>query len=308
MIFRAYDGYMDESGTHDDSEIVAFAGYLGTYESWIDFEQEWNRVMHHFAVHDFHMAEFENWYGEFTWRNYWWWPWAEETRVRLIERVTNICQQHTIIGLGCAIIREQYEKILTENIQEDLRHPYYFCMYACLNMLLNLGPRWSTASGRVETRIDSIKPINFLFDQKQGRFRLGSRKISWEAQAQDFFQRIKNGLDPEGTTLGSLTFDSRHDYPQLRAADVIVYETAKMARQRWRDPERPMRKSMEVLGKDYNLLITFPNQQRMRNFVTIVQTAIEAMNRGASEEELDQIEKRLREEISDQSLTNEKEA
>lgn len=308
MIFRAYDGYMDESGTHDQSEVVAFAGYLGTYDSWIAFEREWNQVMHHFAVRDFHMADFENRRGEFIWQNYWWWPWAEKTRVRLIERVTNICQQRTIIGLGCAIIRKQYEEILTENIQDDLRHPYYFCMYACLDMLLNLGSRRSTASGKVETRIDSIKPINFLFDRKQGRFRLGSRKISWEAQAQIFFQRIKSDLDPQGTTLGSLSFGSRRDYPQLRAADVIVYEAAKWARQRLRHPKRPMRKSMKVLSKDDNLLITFPNKQRMHNFVTIVQTAIEAMNRGASEEELDQIAKRLREQISDQSLADEKEA
>jgi hypothetical protein len=101
--------------------------------------------------------------------------------------------------------------------------------------------------------------------------------------------------------LVSLTFGDRGQYPQLRAADVVVYEAAKLAWQLWKEPERPIRKSMDVLRKDYNLLITFPTEQRMRNFVRILQSAADAMNRGASEEEMDRIAERLREEFKDQA-------
>lgn len=172
------------------------------------------------------MNEFESRWGEFRWQNYWWWPWAKETRHRFIERVTDICQRRTIIGLGCAVVREQYENILSDKIQDDLRHPYYFCLYACLNMLLNLS----------QSRLEVIQPVHFLFDQKKGKFRFGDTKISWEAHALDLFQRIKSGLDPENKVIGSMTFGSRHEYPQLRAADLIVYESAKLARQRWKEP------------------------------------------------------------------------
>jgi len=47
MIFKPYNAYMDESGTHDGSRVVALAGYVSTYEAWNDFEIEWNRVMQH---------------------------------------------------------------------------------------------------------------------------------------------------------------------------------------------------------------------------------------------------------------------
>ena len=287
MLLKAYHAYMDESGTHDQLDVIAVAGYLSTHEAWCEWFKEWNPMMRHYAIKDFHMNEFEARRGEFDWRNNWWWPQADETRVRLIERVTNICQRHTIIGLGCAVIRERYEAILTDTIQGDLRHPYYFCLYACLNMLLNYP----------HPQLEGIKPVQFLFDQKKGRFPFGDTNISWEAHALDFFKRIKSGLDPEGKIIGSMTFGSRREYPQLRAADLLVYEAAKRARQLLKEPDRPIRKSMEVLKKDLNLLITFPSEKQMRNFVKIIETSLEARNRGASEEEMEQIAKQLRQEI-----------
>jgi hypothetical protein len=170
MVFQVYHGYMDESGTDDQSKVIAVAGYLSTYELWNRFEEEWTEVMLHYAVTDFHMTDFEAREKEFHWINYWWWPCAEDVRVRFIERVTTICQQWALIGIGCVVIREHYERILTDNIQGALRHPYYFCMYACLNMLLH--------ELNKDQRIETLKPVNFLFDQKKGRFRFGDSKIT----------------------------------------------------------------------------------------------------------------------------------
>jgi hypothetical protein len=293
MIVKPYHGYFDESGTHNESEIVAVVGYLGTYEGWNRWQEQWDSVMAYFAVKDFHMSEFQNRFNEFDVNNFWWWPWTDDTRKRLMERITTICQERTIIGLGCALVREQYESLLTDTIQGDLRHPYYFCLYSCLNMLLNFGPHWVTENGQREKQVDSLKPVDFLFDQKKGRFRFGDSKIGWEAHAQDFYQRIKSGLDPEGKVFGSLTFGDRRIYPQLRAADLITYEAAKEARRLWKEPEAPMRKSMEALKKDYNLLITFPTDRQMRNFVRIIETSIDAMNRGASDAEQEAIIRQL---------------
>ena len=49
---------------------------------------------------------------------------------------------------------------------------------------------------------------------------------------------------------------------------------------------------MEALKKDLNLLITFPTEKQMRNFLKIIETSVEPMNRGASDEEMEQIAKR----------------
>jgi hypothetical protein len=63
------------------------------------------------------------------------------------------------------------------------------------------------------------------------------------------------------------------------------------------EPERPIRKSMEVLRKNYNLLITLPTEKQMRNFVRIIETAVDAMNRGATDEEIERIARELREKL-----------
>lgn len=283
MIFKVFHAYMDESGTHDQSEIIAVAGYLATYEQWTSFEKEWNLVMDHYAVKDFHMKNFEGRYDEFKWENYWFWPWAEDTRKNFIERITTICQQHTIMGLGCAVVREQYERLLPQQMQGDFKHPYHFCLWACMSMLLNVGKgRWRSDSGSVEAQLASIKPVNFLFDHKPGRFPLGSTMVSWEAWAQELYQRVKAGLDPEGKGLGEITFGKRQEYPQLRAADLIVFETARLRLHQLREPERPIRRSMDVLRKDFNLLITFLTEVRLRNFVK----TIEGVAAGLTEAEI----------------------
>ena len=136
VIFKSYNAYVDESGTHDGSPVVALAGYLSTYQGWNDFEDQWNRIMRRFRVNDFHMTDFETHHAEFEDNNYW----TPDIRTRLMERVTALCQQKTTLGIGCAVIREQYDRLLSPKIRHDFRHPYYFCLYACLNMLLAQRP------------------------------------------------------------------------------------------------------------------------------------------------------------------------
>ncbi len=95
MIFKVFHAYMDESGTDDQSEVIAVAGYLATYEQWTNFEKEWNQVMDHYCVKDFHMTDFEGHYKEFDWNNYW----TPDIRQHLIERVTNIGNVRPAVGI-----------------------------------------------------------------------------------------------------------------------------------------------------------------------------------------------------------------
>jgi hypothetical protein len=258
MIFNVFHGYMDESGTHAGSEVVAVAGYLATFDNWLRFESEWCQAMRLYCVEDFHMSEFEGHFKEFGDNNYW----TPEIRTRLIERVCQMCEQHSVLGLGCAVVRDDYERALPSDIQDEFRDPYYYCLYTCLQMLV---------AHRDDTRIDALKPINFLFDRKDGRFRLGSTMVGWQAYATEVFDRIKPGLDELGHVIGELTFGKRVDYPELRAADLLVYETGKLYRQWLNEPSRPLRKSMRHLLKRKNLLITFQTQVKLRNYIRVVE-------------------------------------
>lgn len=258
MIFKVFHGYMDESGTHGGSEVVAVAGYLASYENWLRFESEWNQAMALYCVKDFHMSEFEGHFGEFADNNYW----TPTIRHRVIERACQICHEHSILGLGCVVSREQYENALPSHIQTDFRDPYFYCLYSCMYLLLN----W-----RNDDRLTNIKPVNFLFDHKPGRFRLGSTMVTWQTFATELYQRVKGGLDDRGDVLGELTFGKRQEYPQIRAADILVYEIGRLHSQWLNASSRPLRKSMRVLLKRSNLLITFQTAVRLRNFVRVIE-------------------------------------
>lgn len=275
VIYRAYNGYFDESGTHDQSEVVAVVGYLATYEGWNHWEIEWNEVMAHYGVIDFHMTDFVARRGEFADDK-----WTEERRATFMERITTICRERTMMSLGCVVRRTDYEKCLPRTIQDDLRHPYYFCLYGCFNMLLN----WSSE------HIDAIKPVHFLFDRKPGRFRIGSHKIGWEAFATELFYRLKAGFDEEGAVVGDITFGSRRDYPQLRASDLLAFEACRLLLHAspFDHTESDWRQSMKALSKRKNMMISFPDESTMRTFVTI----IEAANEGASAEDIRRLVRR----------------
>jgi hypothetical protein len=258
MVFRTYNGYLDETGDAHDSEIVAVAGYLSTYDDWVRFESEWNPLMRKFCVEDFHMSEFENYFKEFERNNYW----TPEIRLSLIKEVCRVCQQHSALGIGCAVVRDQYERALPSFIQDEFRNPYFYCIYMCMQLLV---------THQDDARIDLIKPVNFLFDRKGGRFRLGATMVNWQAFASEVFERIRPGLDDSGTLLGDMAFGKRQDYPQLRAADLLAYETGKLYRQWLNQPQRPLRKSMRQLLKKQNLLITFQTEVTLQNYVRVIQ-------------------------------------
>ena len=38
--------YFDDSGTHDDSEIIVMAGFLGTESQWAAFDAAWSARLH----------------------------------------------------------------------------------------------------------------------------------------------------------------------------------------------------------------------------------------------------------------------
>jgi len=258
VIFKVFNGYMDETGTHHPSDVVGIAGYLSTYDDWIRFMSEWDQAMRLYCIEDFHMNEFENHWGEFADNRYW----TPDIRTRVIERVCQICQQNTVLGLGCAISREHYERVLPPSIQGDLRDPYYYCLYGCMSMLL---------ACKEDTRIATIKPVNFLFDHKPGRFKLGATMVGWQAFATEFYNRVQSALDENGEVLGALTFGTRQVYSPIRAADLLVYETGKLQRQRLYEPWRPLRKSMRALRKRSNLIISFQTEVRLRNFVRFLE-------------------------------------
>jgi hypothetical protein len=245
MIIEPFNGYMDESGTHDDSQIIAMAGYVSTYDRWIQFEKDWGGVLRHRCLKEpFHMTDFETRHGEFCDNNYW----TPGIRESLIERLTYIAKRSTVLGVGVVIQRKDYERLIPDDLKADFQNPYYLLLYFCLVLLA----KWN------QEIPEPCKPIRFLFDRKKG----------FEGEAAKLYYGVKDRHD-QYRLLSDMDFGSKDEDIPLQAADLIVYEVAKEGRRAYGDP-RNMRKSMDALREKMNLLVTFLQESHLREFIQIV--------------------------------------
>ena len=50
-------GYFDDSGTHDDSDVVLWGGFVGQEDDWRSLEPEWNARLRVDGINAFHMKD-----------------------------------------------------------------------------------------------------------------------------------------------------------------------------------------------------------------------------------------------------------
>jgi hypothetical protein len=153
MIALPHNGFFDESGTHDDSEIIAVGGLISSYDGWSRWELEWNKILKSRGVKVFHFSEFMARKGEFE--N----DWTNEQRNEFMERLCITVSDNIVIGIATSVFKDNYEQFVPQDLREQLKHPYYFGLYTCLYQVLT--------TEQIVKRVKLPKPIRFLFDRKK---------------------------------------------------------------------------------------------------------------------------------------------
>lgn len=253
MLFEAHNAFFDESGTHDDSELITVGGLLSTYDAWTRWEIEWNRILKSRGIKVFHFSEFMARKGEF--KN----DWTNEQRNEFMERLCATVSDNIIIGLASSVFRSDYEREVPQRLQEQIKHPYYFGLYTCLWQVLTME--------EIVKRVKLSKPIEFLFDRKKG----------YEGFASAIYYAIKEQFEKLGrdTGFGDMGFGGKEKDKPLQAADLFV---GVVSRNRLRASrkgsllETDMEKSLLTLGKSGRLLIANAGPPELKKFVACFPT------------------------------------
>jgi hypothetical protein len=233
----------DDAGSHDQAEAVAFGGWLYTFDRWIELESAWNRALKDEGVEIFHATDLDNGYGEFE-------GWTRDRKNALMVRLTSIAATFTDYGIGCGIVKADYDSLFPDWLQTDFRHPLNFCLYGTMSMLIR-----QEQLGKLKV---GDRPLRVMIEQKPG----------YEGFIAEIYYRFRNNIAPE--LLGQLTWGTKKDVP-LQAADLIAHEISKfVGNQRYR-PHLPLRKSLEALGTRRQLLITTPDAERIAGFRQFVE-------------------------------------
>lgn len=245
QLHKPYTCYADESvqtNPRTGHEFYAATAYVATFESWIAIESEWRKILRHFGIPGLHMTDFMARQGEF--KN----DWSDQKRDRFIERLCTTVAERTIMGVGCAVAKHDYEAALPQDLREAWISPYYFCVYDTLS-LINGSER--------RLRISLPKPLYFLFDSKKG----------FEGNALKLYREYQRLADPKEEVFGGIAFGSRDKYVPLQAADSLVHVVARRFREMADALPYKMKKPLDILDRHGNIVVAFPSEPILRKYI-----------------------------------------
>lgn len=222
QIIGMFTGYFDESGTHASSPVVCVGGCVSTAEQWSLFQREWKEVLAEAGVEFFHMSEFESRRGPYK-------DWDNEKRRYVQAKLLKIIQDRVAVGIAAAVVRSDYDKVMTPARRYTHDGPYAFCASMCF---------MSTAVWAEDQGYDQSIPYVFedgALEKKEVR--------------EQFENAYKNARARQFYRLISLTWGDKKEYAQLQAADILVYEIYKQTLRSIGVESRPPRTSMLILDK-----------------------------------------------------------
>jgi hypothetical protein len=213
--------YMDESGVHDDSPVVAVSAYIARPKAWRAWTKDWNQQKAPIKV--FHATDCANYHGEFE-------GWDKERRDTYVSALLPVICNHGMPGLVIAVQMDDFRAAMKgrSDLLDIFGTPYGACFQWTISTLMHI----ANERGHGE-RMAFVHEVN---DYKEECL----KAFAW-VQAHD---------NPHNTPI-SLSFGSKKDYPPLQAADILAYEGGKFLK----NPTGTPRRAFTALDPDKKRLI-----------------------------------------------------
>ena len=191
--------YIDDSGTHDDAEVVSMGAFVARFEDWVSFELDWCAILDREPIEAFHMSHCEAGGKPFDW------SWAR--RAALIHDLRHVIIRYQMLGTAFSISRKDWDAIIIGAVREHFGNAIEFAFGGAIGQLVSYLRRlWPKE-----------KLAIIVDDQKQ-------RKEDLQRIA-GHYADLK-GLYPE---IESLAFASMQKCVPLQAADMIAWESYRYA-------------------------------------------------------------------------------
>jgi hypothetical protein len=231
LIQPPYHVFIDDSTQHRyGPKVVAVAAYVGTIEAWADFERDWAGVLRKGPFEFFHTTDFLSRKPPFN--N----GWTDPERNEFMERITVTASEYPTLGVGAALVCEEYERLISPSIQEGWRDPRLFAFHSLLLWLHGM-------LAHPRSTLHLPKPLNFLIERQRG----------FVGNAMELFYAIKDKFDKTGL-FGEIQQGDDITYPPLQGVDVLAYEATRQLVERFHVPNAEERKPFEVLRRKSNIM------------------------------------------------------
>jgi hypothetical protein len=195
--------YFDDSGTHDDSDIVLWAGVAGNQFQWQAFDDAWRAKLAAPSpgkppLSRFHMWDCQNACGEFE-------GWSRTATNFLVHELGEIILRKGLWGYACAVRRKDWDDLVLGEARNALGDAEGFCVRSVYVKTTDWARNWGGDSD-----------LAFVFDNRPQR----------RAENQHIFEMFQRNhkADRVSPELVSITFASSQKIQPLQAADMIAWE------------------------------------------------------------------------------------
>jgi hypothetical protein len=197
-----YTGYLDESGTHDDSAVTIMGGLLARAQNWRPYEIDFDEIRERHGFRVFHTKKFKNRTGDFK-------GWTEPQQRALLKdlgRLGNRGLAHTVFS---TLNNADYERFYwgankPNKVRFDSR--YGFCFRLCLYYFLG-----ETMKRRLRKNWPHLHIV----------MEAGHRNFG---DAERIFLEVKRDLESKGCNmLQMLTKADKDTCCQLMMADFVAH-------------------------------------------------------------------------------------
>jgi hypothetical protein len=230
--------FMDETGIHDDADMVAVAAYISRPKYWREWTRDWNKAKKPIKV--FHATDCAGFFGEFE-------GWTKEKRDPYVANLLKVMPAHELAGV---VIGVQLKDLATEmkeypELIEMFGTPYTACFQWAISIIMEI----ATERGSGE-RMAFVHEVN-----------------AYKGEALKAFEYVNQYLNP-GSIPMTMGFGSKAEYTPLQAADVLAYEGGKFLK----NPTGTLRRAWTALDPDKTRIIarsyTKDNMPKLTSLLT----------------------------------------
>ena len=121
--------YIDDSGTHDDAEVVSMGAFVARFEDWVSFELDWCAILDREPIEAFHMSHCEAGGKPFDW------SWAR--RAALIHDLRHVIIRYQMLGTAFSISRKDWDAIIIGAVREHFGNAIEFAFGGAIGQLVS---------------------------------------------------------------------------------------------------------------------------------------------------------------------------
>jgi hypothetical protein len=154
--------YYDDSGTHDDSDVVVWAGLFGNKYQWAALDDAWAEALKPTppncrSLTHFHMTRCYNGSGEFA-GNEQYERWPRPEREKLAKELRRIINANMMWGIAIGVDRKSWDRLVTG----DRRRLWGDAEGWAIRTSINQGKDWAIAR-----RDQSDRDLAMFFDNRR---------------------------------------------------------------------------------------------------------------------------------------------